>query len=395
MCNFAAMFFRLCLILVLASSQFSVFSSVPLSENARISLITCGPGGDLYSTFGHSAIHIYDTQAGIDKVYNYGTFDFDTPNFYTKFTQGKLNYTLAVSDFDRFIRTYQYEGRWVYRQDLRLTGEEKQAVYAFLENNALPENKDYKYDFFYDNCSTRIRDVFEDVLGKNLSYPDENRDTTATFRQLIDLYLTNHPWSDLGIDLALGFPCDYEAGFRQKMFLPDYLMAGMENAVVTRDGSAEALVGNHGLILPQHPELDTSETQSIAWIFWIFFGICFLSGIFWPAERMRWFDVTFFAIAGILGIFVLLLWFATDHTATKWNMNILWALPSWLYGAYILSRRKPISRFFKIHAIILFFVIISWMWIPQNLHVAAIPIVLALLVRSWAWQKKVFRKKAI
>ncbi len=395
MTNFAPMFFRLGLFLISVFIQFSVFGNVSLSENARVSLITCGPGSDLYATFGHSAIHVYDAHSGIDKVYNYGTFDFDTPNFYTKFAQGKLNYTLAVTTFDRFIRTYQYEGRWVYRQDLNLTAEEKEAIYSFLEINALPENKDYKYDFFYDNCSTRIRDVFEKVLGDKLIYESETNDTTATFRQMIDLYLTNHPWSDLGIDLALGMPCDYEAGFRQKMFLPDYLMAGMENAVVKRDGTSEPLVVEHGIILPQHPELDTSETRSIEWIFWILFGICFLTGIFWPAERMRWFDVTFFAVAGLLGIFVLLLWFATDHTATKWNLNILWALPTWLYAAYVLARRKPITQFFKVHAIILFFVIISWMWIPQNLHDAAIPIVLALLARSWAWQKKAFRKKTI
>src|SRR5690606_34037655 len=141
-------------------------------------------------------------------VYNYGTFDFDTPNFYVKFARGKLNYILNVTTFDRFIRTYQIEGRWVKRQILNLTETEKQALFNFLENNALPENRDYKYDFFYDNCSTRIRDVLEYILGDKLHYPENPADSVQTFRNLIDLYLTDLKWSDLGIDLALGAPTD-------------------------------------------------------------------------------------------------------------------------------------------------------------------------------------------
>lgn len=359
----------------------------PIGEQTEISLITCGPGDDLYSVFGHSAIHVSDRTTGLDKVYNYGTFDFDTPNFYLEFARGKLNYALSVTSFERFIIGYQYEGRWVQRQVLNLTLEEKVALYDFLEVNALPENRNYKYDFFYDNCSSRIRDVFEEVLGRDLTWEGAKSDTSATFRQLIKLYLDNHPWSELGIDLALGIPCDRQADYRNKMFLPDYLMAGFETGSVSRGGTREPLVASTALVLPENADLRNLGESHIAWAFWVFFGVCLLASIFVAPSRMRWFDVVFFAAVGLLGIVVLLLWFATDHSATKWNMNILWALPSWIYGAVLIAKGKHDSRFFRYHAGFLFFVVIGWMWIPQTLNTAVIPLVLALITRSWSWQK--------
>jgi len=359
-----------------------------VGENTKVSLITCGPGDDLYATFGHSALHIYDAESGLDRVYNYGTFDFNTPNFYLKFARGKLNYFLNVSTFNRFVYTYQREGRWVYRQDLNLNFDQIRALFAFLEKNALPENKFYKYDFFYDNCSTRLRDVLEEVLGRELVYPEQESDTTATFRELIDLYLVNHPWSDLGIDLALGLPCDDEAGYREKMFLPDYLMANLGKAGLERNGEVIPLVGKEGMILAENPMIAEREESGIMWMFWTFLIFCLLTGFLISSEYMRWFDIVFFTVIGILGVFIFLLWIATDHSATKWNLNLIWALPTWLYGAYLLVRKQPKSRFFKIHAIITFTLMVFWIVVPQSFHQAVIPLALALAARSWSWQKR-------
>ncbi|MEM9053192.1 MAG: DUF4105 domain-containing protein [Bacteroidota bacterium] len=361
-----------------------------VSESTTISLITCGPGNELYSTFGHSAIHISDRTSGLDKVYNYGTFDFDTPNFYVKFSRGQLDYFLNVTDFGRFVRSYQREGRWVYRQELNLTQAQKEELFAFLENNAKPENKFYKYDFFYDNCSTRIRDVLEQVLGESLVYPKMESDTTATFREMIELYLTKLPWSDLGIDLALGMPCDDEADYRQKMFLPDYLKSHFDEARIIEGGELIPLVKKEGLVLAEHPGLSAVEANSINWIFWVLMGVCFLTGLFVSPQKMKWFDVTFFLLTGILGIFIALLWFATEHSTTKWNLNLIWALPTWIWGAILLIRNKPSSKFFKIHAIITFTIMVFWVVIPQSFHAAVIPIILALAARSWSWQKQRF-----
>ncbi|HKL03589.1 MAG TPA: DUF4105 domain-containing protein [Cryomorphaceae bacterium] len=380
-------------ILLFPALLFSLLvSGQNLTDETRISLITCGPGDDLYATFGHSAIHVYDERSGIDKVYNYGTFDFDTPNFYMKFARGKLLYRLDVTSFERFVRTYQYEGRWVFRQDLNLSVAQKNALFGFLENNAKPENRNYKYDFFYDNCSTRIRDAIEDVLGDSLVYPIPPDEQEKTFRNFLDMYLTNHPWSDLGIDLALGAPCDRVARWRDQMFLPDYLMSHMDTSLVLVNGEKAPLVHTSGYILESRRESST-ESESVVWLFWVLFVLIGVGGFFVKNERFRWVDIAFFSLIGILGIFIALLWFATDHSATKWNFNLLWATPTWIYGTVLLWRKKTASRFFKGHAIFMFAIVVFWMLIPQDFHMAVVPIILTLAARSWAWQQHRFLVK--
>lgn len=372
-----------------ATSNFACAQSNLITKTSEISLITCGPGTDLYATFGHSAIHILDRSTGIDRVYNYGTFDFNTPNFYLKFARGKLKYMLSVSSILEFLRVYQYEGRWVYRQQLNLNLDERRELFAFLENNAKPQNRYYKYDFFYDNCSTRIRDVLETVLGNKLKYPENPLDSIQTFRDLIGLYLTNHPWSDLGIDLALGAPCDQVATWRQKMFLPNYLKSNLEQTTLVHGSSEAPLLQKGSYILAPRHDLSKPQTSGILWIFWAFFALVALSTPFVKARYFRGFDIPFFALIGLLGIFIALLWFATDHSATKWNYNLLWATPTWILGAILLIRKaKPNTLFFKIHTFLMIGILVFWILIPQNLHPAVIPLTLALMMRSWAWRKR-------
>jgi hypothetical protein len=152
----------------------SYSQEIQLSPEAEISVITCGPGeSELYATFGHSAFRIKDLPNKIDRVYNYGTFNFNTPNFYIKFARGKLLYDLRAYNFGTFLQSYQREKRWVKGQVLDLKHDEIQRVYNFLENNAKPENRSYKYDFFYDNCSTKLYDVLEQVLGDKTIIPQK------------------------------------------------------------------------------------------------------------------------------------------------------------------------------------------------------------------------------
>ena len=169
-----------------------------LSERASISLLTGSPGTELYSTFGHSAIRVHDPSTGMDIVFNYGTFDFNTPNFYLKFAQGKLNYKLSIETFEQFRAGFIYENRSVVEQKFNLTQTQKNLLFALLEQNYLPENRFYKYDFFFDNCATRIRDLMITAFGEDFQYqyPEEWKNSGLTFRNLIDMYLTNHHWSD-------------------------------------------------------------------------------------------------------------------------------------------------------------------------------------------------------
>ena len=148
----------LLLLLVLCATSLQA-QQMPLSDGATASVLTCGPGNDFYTTFGHSAIRITDTASGIDRVYNYGTFNFDTPNFYWVFTRGRLDYQLSCTTFEDFMYEYAYEGREVREQPLTFEAGQVQNLYILLETNYLPQYRHYRYDILRDNCATRVRDI--------------------------------------------------------------------------------------------------------------------------------------------------------------------------------------------------------------------------------------------
>lgn len=197
----------------------------------RVSLLTCSPGEELYSTFGHSALRLTDPVSGDDLVFNYGTFNFDEPGFYTKFIRGKLLYYVSAENFYSFAESYRQQNRSIVEQVLNLSCQEKQALSSFLQNNLRPENRSYKYDFLFDNCTTRLRDINEKISADSVYYPKIVQQGTK-FRELIHIYLDSNSqhWSKLGIDLLLGSRTDAIMSNRQAMFLPDYLLMALDNA---------------------------------------------------------------------------------------------------------------------------------------------------------------------
>ena len=179
-------------LLVLSGSLLS--AQIQLSNKAEISIITCGPTqAELYSAFGHSAIRVHDSLNQIDAAYNYGLFSFDQPNFYLNFARGSSFYILGVQSYPDFRYTYIYYNRSLHEQKLNLTPEQKQKVFDFLQWNALPENKSYRYDYFYDNCATRVRDVFNKTLKGEVRFDSTYIKTDYTIRNLTDLYLQQQP----------------------------------------------------------------------------------------------------------------------------------------------------------------------------------------------------------
>ena len=204
---------KLFILVLLYSSQLSAQQIVTLSEQAEISVITCGPSQrELYTAFGHSAFRVNDPANGIDLAYNYGVFNFNQPNFYLNFARGYLYYRLGVEEFQDFVYPYMHFNRSVREQVLDLSREQKQKVFQFLQINARPENQQYRYDYFYNNCATKIRDVIVEALGEDAVQFDGSYVTTDyTIRELTDLYLKEQPWGDLGIDICLGLPMDKKA----------------------------------------------------------------------------------------------------------------------------------------------------------------------------------------
>lgn len=388
--------------LVWSISLFQLVYGETLSPYAEVSLLTAGPGDALYSTFGHTAIRVFDPQQNIDKVYGYGTFDFDDPLFYVKFARGKLNYKLDIDPFRTtnerygFIDIYRYLDRTVDEQILNIDQAQKQAVYDFLEHNYLPENRYYLYDFFFDNCATRPKDVFKKALGDQLRFNHDHLPASMTFRQLIDIYLPPKPWGDFGIDLALGAVIDRQMEPEEYMFLPDYLAKALDTGTIIKDGEEVPIVKQKRRLYeanrPFKPVPFYQKPAFPAWLLTIILvGVSFIG--FKENKYNVWVDIFVFGTTGLAGLIVFLLMAATDHTATAWNMNVLWLLPTHLALPFVLKRtEKPrwLYPYFMISASLIVLMLLFWPFLPQQLNTTFIPLMLILLIRmGWGiWRMK-------
>lgn len=360
----------------------------PLSPEARISIITCGPyQGELYSAFGHSAIRVFDSTTGIDYAFNYGVFDFDQPNFYLNFARGNSHYKLAVYPYPLFRDHYISYNRSLHEQVLNLTEEQKQKIFDFLLWNAKPENASYLYDYFYDNCATRVRDVFPTVLKEAVVFDSTFIKTDYSIRQLTDLYLAEQPWGDLGIDICLGLPMDKQASPYEYMFLPDYIEHSFNHAQVQGDSTFAPLVKESNVVYEHQPEAPTSHWPHP----WIVFGLLLtiasvLSYLDWKGKKIsKWFDLMLFGICGLIGVVLLLLWTATSHKAAAMNFNLLWALPTHLLGVFLLMKKNPgrmSYQYFMAIEILMGLLLLFWWLIPQQLNLYLLPVAATLLLRS-------------
>jgi len=375
---------HLFIISILAHLHISTFAQD--SSRIRISLLTCTPGEDLYSTFGHTAIRVIDSNSVTDIVYNYGTFNFEEPGFYTKFIRGKLLYYVSAEHFyDRdgfmgFKTFYQSQNRGITEQVLDLSAEEKKSIQHFLNENIKEENKYYKYDFLFDNCTTRIRDILKKQHDSTFTQTPVMQ-SGSRFRQAIHQYLdkNNKDWSKLGIDILLGQPCDAVMTAEQMQFLPDNLMKSLDSSKNKDVLSSENL----------YPVVNADNKKSFFTPFVVFtllFAFIVLLGFVknkWAQAFLQGFDGLFFFVTGVLGIVLIFMWTGTDHQMCKNNFNLLWAWPTHTVAAFFVNSKKTwVKKYFKFTAIALMAVLISWYFLPQQMNNGLIPIVLLLIYRS-------------
>ncbi len=358
-----------------------------LSDNANITLITILPGDAPEELFGHSAVRVEDPENNIDISYNYGTFQFDA-FFLPKFIYGDLEYFLSTARFPAFMHHYRQGERPMIEQVINLSNPQKQQLFEFLQANARPENRYYQYDFLYDNCSTRIRDAFEHVLGDDIRFaPDRN--TGLTFRDMIHQYVDHRPFIHLGIDLLLGSTIDIPATTHQQMFLPDYLMHEFDLAEIRIDGEFHPLVAETEIILEiAGYDLDpTSFPWAIllTWVLFLIGSVVTYNALKSGRRIVPRLDVPLFVITGIIGVLITFLWFFSLHTETVNNMNLMWAWPMHLFLIPILYRRTDpgiaIAVYFGAAAVFGSILLLGWTFWAQELHPAIIPIVLLLILR--------------
>ncbi|MFC2126181.1 DUF4105 domain-containing protein [Bacteroidota bacterium] len=378
--------FPLIFLVFLSKGQVNLNNPPLLSEKSVVSLITGAPGEILYTRWGHSAVRIFDPENEFDIVYNYGTFDFKTPGFYPNFINGKLLYYLSVYDFRYMIRDYQYRNLNLFEQQLDLTLEEKQKVFDYLNNNYKPENRYYLYDFLFNNCSSIIRDVFEEILGSKLQFNDDYIVEHISFRQLLNKYLEPAPWGEFGINISLGIPTDQIASSREYMFLPYEMMRAFGTAKLIGSDMQYPFVKFTNMIYQQRNVQIEKVYLTPMFVFWTLFGLVVLFSFYQyrSGKYFKWIDIALFGIVGAAGLLFAFMWFGTDHTTTRWNLNILWASPLHILIPVVLIRKKPFGwlKYYSIFSIVLILVnLAGWYFLPQQFHIAIIPICLTLTLR--------------
>ncbi len=351
------------------------------TDSAKIYLLTISWGDDPSSAFGHSGIRVVDKRQNFDAVYGYGTYDFDTPNFYLKFTTGKLLYSLSVTSYERFFYSYQTYGQALYEQQLKLTNKEKWLLMSNLSENYKPENRYYRYDFFHDNCATRIRDIIEKSVDGKLMYDSSYVTKPITFRQLIRPNYITVPWLNYGIDLVFGTATDEVATVTGYMFLPEHLMNIYNNTNVVRDDTITPLSEKPRELFPsiikfEKPSFWHSPLLIFTLIFLLVLGLTIVD--FKRRRCSRWIDFPLFFVVSLLGSLILFLMTASLHEELWCNYNILWANPLAIivaFGALVQSK----SLWFK-YILWLYLVSISIFILASFFIVQEIPIPTYLLI---------------
>ena len=351
------------------------------NDNELFSIITIGPyQNELYSAFGHSGVRYQNFEQGLDIFYNYGIFDFNQPNFYSNYVKGKLTYMVGKNQYSFSERYYSTQKRYIKEQFLNLSSEEKFFLLDYLENNVKKENRFYPYNYIFNNCSTKIRDVLELAVGEKLKFNDAP--VNLSYRVLIDRYLDNYGWADIGIDICLGTKIDDKSSNYNAMFLPEYLFSSLENATVgdkklvfeTRINNLDRdQIISRGIVSPK-----------------IVFSIFLIISLYFSFKQIKYnnkfiyFDSLLFFLSGMVGILILFLWFFTDHISTN-NLNILWAFPLNILAPFFIIKRTD-SRFLNNYMILssfmTFLILLMWLFYPEYFNNNIMIFVLVIFMRS-------------
>jgi hypothetical protein len=358
-----------------------------LSQQSEISLLTCSPGNEVYSVYGHSAIRVKDITRDWDMVFNYGLFDFSAPNFLYRFAKGHTDYLLGAYEFSVFVEEYVADQRSIYEQVLNLLDAEKQQVFDFLLWNARPENRVYRYNFFFDNCATRVRDLIQNQAEGEVLFPAETR-YQKTFRDLIKEYHSKMAWLNFGIDLIVAAPSDRNASAFEEMFLPDYLMLHFENTEIHYGKEIRPLVKL------TRPVYTATETNHIGAGFpgpLVVFGLMllFVAGLsvtqYRNMRNIYLVDYFVFGLTGFTGF--VMLWFVlfSEHPAMAPNFNLLWAFPLNLIFAVVwkIKKWRQVSRYYfpVVSVWYMIFLLLSFL-LPQHFHAVFYMITVMVLCRS-------------
>lgn len=369
-----------------------------LSEDSKVYLLTCAVGDEIYEQFGHSAIRISDPVNGIDLCYNWGMFEFgdDEFEFNMKFTKGSLDYFMAVEPLEYFLYPYQVTQREVVQQELNLTLVIKNQLWDLLIENAKPENKFYRYDFFFDNCATRINGFLETLLGDKLILADIEEITNQSYRNDLDRNFSNTPWIGFGVDLLLGYKVDVKMGVEGAMFSPLFMSQIYEESQInTASGKQNLVLSSETLVagVARDESHDVIFTPLVVTI--IILTITVLLSFFKLELMFKIWSSLLFVIIGFLGCLLLFTWFGTEHLGMKANLNVIWANPFLVIMAAMIWMKKlnlKMSKTYLVIAFAFFGFVLFFMMLPQEFHVGARVLIINLAMQFYILHKMAVKR---
>ena len=367
------------------------------TDSIRFSLLTCAPGTEIYSLFGHTAIRYENYTRRIDVAFNYGMFSFNTPNFIFRFVAGETDYQLGITPYSYFEAEYAMRGSSVYQQVLNLTQSEKERLLTILENNYLPESRIYRYNYFYDNCTTRARDKIEECIEGKVVYSDSL--SGKSYRSIVHEFTAGSPWGEFGIDLCLGAEADKEINKRQQMFSPFYMKYYASNAyIVDAGGSRRPLILDETKIVDVEPEeVQPGFILSPLMCGALFLALCVVMAWGqWKTQRIWWgWDIVLYGLQGLAGCIIAFLFFFSVHptVGSNWLLILfnpipLLYLPFMVYKA--VKRKKDYYHVGNMVYLTLFITVLPFC--GQEFNLTVLPLALGLLVTSAShvlvWNKK-------
>ena len=363
-------------------------------DSVEIGLITCSPHDEVYSLYGHTAIRYHDLRSGADWVFNYGIFNFKAPHFVTRFVFGLTDYELGIAPTMPFLEYYAQWGSGVTEQVLNLTSEDKEQITLALQVNYMPENRVYRYNFFYDNCSTRPRDIIEQNINGKIVYTPR-ADYTPTYREMVHAHTKGHPWTTFGNDLLLGIKSDFKTDMRQQEFLPDNLRFDFDHAFIEREGRQEPLVKERRQLVPPGVQMTEQEfplSPTLCGIILLIISLFVLTYEYVKKTTTRYFDILLMLLTGLAGV-VLFVMIFSEHPTTSINLQILILNPLALFFIWPVWKRRK-TRWFAISMVltILFLIGSFWQDYAEGMEFLALCLLLRCLRHLVKGKKKKVKK---
>lgn len=378
--------------LVMYLAVFTVGYAQTQGDSIVASLLTCSPGTEAYSLYGHTGLRIRNYTRQQDLVFNYGVFNFNTPHFVWRFVLGQCDYEVWPYPFEVFMEEYEKRGSSVMEQTLNLTQEEANRLFQLLIINSMPENRTYRYNFLTNNCTTRARDQIEAAVNGKVVY--EGAPEELTYRGMLHQYTEDFPWSEQGNDILLGADCDTLLSGRAAMFLPAQLMRSMVYAqVYDAQNNRHPLVSRMETLLEARPR--TLEPQFPLSPMMVGLLALALSVLVFVLERMvhrmMWgYDFLLMTLQGVAGILLCFMFLFSEHPTmdSNWQIWVFNPLPL-LCMPWVLKRaiQKRVCAYHYANALCLTLFVVMMLWIPQDFSTLTLPLALCLLTRpvSYLW----------